>query len=130
MLSTFAFAQGPSITVNNNLFNCQIEVTLYQMDTGTMDCTSLTTISFGLGVSSSQTVSPDPGYVFVRAYVQKGGGTPACFNALVEPNSSPCDVGTIPSGTSFPQCCPSSLSGTTYVGWTGGMGAPVLTITN
>ncbi len=97
-----------------------------------MDCSpsELVTMTFGLGVTSSQTVSPDPGHAFVKAYVQKGGGTPMCFNALVEPNDSPCDVGSIDEGQYFPQCCSSSIGGGTYVVWSGGMMMPSIIIGN
>ena len=127
---SYSQGTGPSITVNNTLLNCQIEVTFYQMNTTTMDCGALISTSFGLGVMSTQTVSPMPGHAFVRAFVQKGGGTPSCFMAWVEPNDSPCDTISINEGEYFSQCCSSSLAGGTHVKWSGGMGGPVIEVGN
>jgi len=132
LLGSFvSFSQtGPDITINNNLVNCQIEITFFQINTTTMDCGALVNSSFGLGVMSTQTISPLPGHAFVKAFVQKGGGTPACFSAMIEPNDSPCDSISIDDSEYFFQCCSSSIAGGTYVKWSGGMGGPVITVEN
>ena len=127
------FAQtGPSITINNNLINCQIQVRLYQMNSDTMDCSTseLIIIETGLGVMSSQTLTPMPDHVFVRAEVAKGGGDWSCFYAIIEPDASPCDNLSISESEYFWQCCSSSVAGGTKVVWDGGMIAPEINIFN
>lgn len=127
------FAQtGPSITINNNLVNCQVQVRLYQINTTAMDCSpsGLVVIETGLGVMSSQTLNPMPDHAFVRAEVVKGGGDWSCFYALIEPDASPCDSLSIPESKFFWQCCSSSVAGGTRVTWDGGMLAPEINIFN
>lgn len=132
LISSIVFSQtGPAITLNNDLMNCQVEFKLYQINTTTMDCTSLIVTNHALGVSTCcYTVSPYPGHAFVKVDVQKGGGTPSCFITTIEPNDSPCDTITIEEHEHFEQCCSSSIAGGTSIKWSGGMASPVITVQN
>lgn len=128
---TFSQGTGPSITLHNDLANCQVEYELYQINTTTLDCTSLIVSTHALGVLTyGYVVNPFPGHAFVKVKVQKGGGTPSCFIAIVEPNDSPCNSVAIPEFVHFDQCCSSSISGGMSVKWTGGMASPNIVTQN